>query len=80
MSVANGIPANTFNYTDAYARWIADAQYSFSKRFTVYGMLKDIGGLQVHMLRYTAGTPDYARGARLQKLGYTFTIGVKGTF
>ncbi len=80
VSVANGIPANTFNYTDAYARWIADAQYSFSKRFTVYGMLKDIGGLQVHMLRYTAGTPDYARGARLQKLGYTFTIGVKGTF
>ncbi|MSU64926.1 MAG: TonB-dependent receptor [Opitutus sp.] len=80
VSLANGIPANTSNYTDAYARWIADAQYSFSKRLTVYGMLKDIGGLYVHQLRYTTNTPDYAKGARLQKLGYTLTIGVKGTF
>jgi hypothetical protein len=58
----------------------AYAQYSFSRRYSLYATIKDIGGLTIHELRYAPGTPDFARGARLQKLGYILTVGVKGTF
>jgi iron complex outermembrane recepter protein len=79
-SVANGIPANTYNYRKAYTRLSAYAQYSFSRRYSLYATIKDIGGLTIHELRYAPDTPDFARGARLQKLGYILTVGMKGTF
>ncbi len=80
VNTANGIPPDTYNYFDAYDRVSVYAQYSLFKHASLYVSCKEIGGFTVHQLRYAPGTPDYARGARLQKLGYNVTIGVKGTF
>ena len=80
-SVANGIPAGTFNYQDARTRWSLSAQYSLSKRFALYGSVSDFnGGFNPTNLRYGPGTPDYAKSQRYQELGYYTTIGIKGSF
>lgn len=79
-SAANGIPAGTYNYREAYSRWGVHAQYGFSRRVTAYMSLKDLGGLTIRQLRYAPETPDFARGRRLQQLGYYLTLGLKGTF
>jgi TonB-dependent receptor len=80
-SVANGIPAGTFNYQDARTRWNISAQYSLSKRFALYGSVSDFnGGFNPTNLRYGPGTPEYAKPQRYQELGYYTTFGVKGRF
>ncbi len=80
-SVANGIPAGTFNYQDARTRWGISAQYSLSKRFAVYGAMTDLnGGFNPTTLSYAPGTPDFAKPQRYQELGSTITLGVKGQF
>jgi hypothetical protein len=81
VSVANGIPAGTFNYQDARTRWGLSAQYSLTKRFAVYGVMTDLnGGFNPTNLNYGPGTPDYAKAQRYQELGASITIGVKGQF
>ena len=80
-NAANGIPAGTYNYQDARRRWGLSAQYSFSRRFAIYGSMTDLdGGFNPTTLRYAPNTPAYAKPQRYQELGSTITIGVKGQF
>jgi iron complex outermembrane receptor protein len=79
-NAANGIPANTFDYQAARTRWSVTGQYSFSRRFALYGSIIDVGGLESQLKRYDPNTPEYARTSVYQKLGYYLTVGVKGSF
>ena len=60
-------------------RWGANAQYSLTKRYSVYASATDIGGFEQNLRRYAPTTPEYARGQRMQELGYYITLGVRGT-
>jgi hypothetical protein len=79
-SAANGIPADTFNYQGKRTRLGLSVQYSFHKRLAVYGLITDLGGFELLNRQYAPSTPEYARGNRIQDLGYYTTLGVKGTF
>ncbi|MES2696884.1 MAG: TonB-dependent receptor [Verrucomicrobiota bacterium] len=74
------VPANTYNYQAERTRWALSAQYSFSKRYALYGSISDIQGGVGSGLRFAPGTPEYAKYTRYQELGYYTTIGIKGQF
>lgn len=79
-NAANGIPAGTYNYQGKRARLGISAQYSVSKRLSVYASIMDLGGFELLNRQYAASTPEYARGNRIQELGYYTTLGIKGSF
>jgi iron complex outermembrane recepter protein len=80
VSVANGIPPDTYNYQSKRTRLTLGGEYGFSKHFAVYASMMDIGGLDSANLRYAPGTSDGAKIQRYQELGETLTIGVQGQF
>jgi len=79
-SVANGIPEKTYNYQGRRTRIGVNAQYSLSRRYSVYAAIDDLGGFVQNLERYAPNTPKYARGNRLQELGFYYKFGVRGTF
>lgn len=79
-SAANGIPANTYNYQGERRRLSLSAEYSLSRRFSLFGSWADIGGLDSYSRRYAPGTPGYARISNFAELGSTLTVGIKGDF
>jgi TonB-dependent receptor len=79
-SAANGIPENTYNYQGKRTRIGVNAQYSLTKRYSLYASVNDLGGFVQNLERYAPNTPKYARGNRLQELGFYYTFGVRGTF
>jgi TonB-dependent receptor len=79
-SAANGIPAGTYNYQGKRARLGISAQYSLAKSLSVYASIMDLGGFELLNRQYAPSTPEYARGNRIQELGYYTTIGIKGSF
>ncbi|MCX6955070.1 MAG: TonB-dependent receptor [Verrucomicrobia bacterium] len=81
-SVANGIPADTYNYQGERLRVSISGQYSFSKQFALYGTMSDINGPGFNIVnrQYAPGTPEYQKARRRQELGSIIQIGVKGQF
>lgn len=79
-SAANGIPANTYNYQGKRTRIGVNGQYSLTKRYSVYVSVNDLGGFIQNLQRYAPNTPEYARGNRLQELGFYYTFGIRGNF
>ena len=80
ISAVNGIPANTYDYQGERRRLSLSAEYSLSRRFSLFGSWADIGGLDVYSRRYAPGTPEYARITNFGDVGSTLTVGVKGDF
>ncbi len=80
VNAANGIPADTCNYQGKRTRIGVNAQYSLSRRYSLYMSINDLGGFVQNLQRYAPNTPEYARGNRLQELGFYYTFGVRGTF
>ena len=80
VNAANGIPADTFNYQGKRTRYGFNAQYSLSKRYSLYISATDVGGFVQDLQRYAPDTPEYARGQRWQELGFYTNIGVRATF
>ncbi len=80
VSAANGIPANTYNYQGERRRLSLSAEYSLSRRFSLFGSWADLGGLDSYSRRYAPDTPDYARISNFAELGSTLTVGIKGEF
>jgi TonB-dependent receptor len=80
VSVANGIPANTYDYQGERRRLSLSAEYSLYRRFSLFGSWADIGGLDVYSRRYAPGTPEYARITNFGDVGSTLTVGIKGDF
>jgi len=80
VNAANGIPADTFNYQAKRTRIGLNAQFSLSKRYSIYASATDVGGFVQDLQRYAPNTPDYARGQRWQELGFYTNIGIRGTF
>ncbi len=74
------IPAGTFNYQGKRTRYGFSAQYSLTKRYSLYASATDLGGFVQNLQRYAPGTPDYAKGQRWQELGFYTSVGVRGTF
>jgi TonB-dependent receptor len=81
-SVANGIPAGTYDYQGARFRMGVNVQYSISKHYVLFGSMTDINrpGFLVVSRRFADGTPDNLKDRRRQDLGSIINIGVKGTF
>jgi TonB-dependent receptor len=80
VSAANGIPADTYNYQAERRRLSLSAEYSLSRRFSLFGSWTDIGGLDAYSRRYAPDTPEYARISNFAELGSSLTVGVKGDF
>lgn len=74
------VPADTYNYLPARTIWSVSAQYSLSKRFSLYGAFNDIGGGTRGTFRYAPTTPEYARRSAIAETGWYSTVGVKGEF
>jgi iron complex outermembrane recepter protein len=73
-------PPDTFNYQGKRTRIGVSAQYSLTKRYSLYASVTDLGGFEQNLQRYAPNTPDYVKGQRWQELGFYTTIGVRGTF
>jgi TonB-dependent receptor len=82
VSDANGIPEGTYNYRGEAFKMRLNAEYSISKKFTLYTSIMNIepGGNITINRRYASGSPEYVKDYRRQDLGMTITVGVKGTF
>ncbi len=74
------VPEDTFNYQAKRTRIGVNAQYSLSKRYSLYASVVDWGGFVQDLERYAPGTPDYAKGTRWQELGFYTNLGVRGSF
>ncbi len=74
------IPTETFNYQAKRTRIGLNAQYSLTKRYSLYGSVVDLGGFVQDLQRYAPNTPDYAKGMRRQELGFYTNIGIRGEF
>ena len=79
-SVSEGITPNTYVFQGEYSRLSLNAQYSLTKRCSLYMSITDLGGSTIISRRYSPDTPVYARGGRYQENGYYTVFGVKGTF
>lgn len=79
-NAANGIPENTYNWQGRRTRIGINAQYSLTKRYSLYASVNDLGGFVQEQQRYAADTPEYARGNRFQELGFYYVFGLRGTF
>ncbi|PTX99070.1 TonB-dependent receptor [Opitutus sp. ER46] len=80
VSAADGIPADTYTYQGKRTRIGINGQYSLNKRYSVYVSVSDLGGFVQNLERYAPNTPKYARGNRLQELGFYYTFGIRGSF
>lgn len=76
-------PATGGIYREYYApRTFTDinAEYQFSRRFTVFANARNIFNVVQKLQRYNDATPDYARTYRVEEFGVQFSVGVKGTW
>lgn len=74
------VAPNTFNYQAKRTRIGVNAQYSLSRRYSVYASIVDWGGFVQNLQRYSPTTPEYARPTRWQELGFYTNVGVRGSF
>jgi hypothetical protein len=74
------VPTGTYNYQARRTRVGLSAQYSLSRRYSLYASVVDLGGFVQNQQRYAPSTPAYARGQRWQELGYYTNVGVRGSF
>lgn len=79
-NATTGIPENTYTYQGRRTRIGINGQYSLNRHYSVYMSVNDLGGFVQNLQRYAPNTPRYARGNRLQELGFYYTFGVRGTF
>ena len=80
VTASASTPVETYDYLAARRQWGVSAEYSLSKRYSVYLSANDIGGGTGATLRYAPGTPRYSKPVRVQEDVYYTTIGVKGQF
>jgi hypothetical protein len=57
-----------------------NAEYGFSRRYTLFLAASDLNRRTNAVLRYAPETPEFARSTRYARLGAYITIGVKGRF
>lgn len=81
-SSANGIPDGTYSYKGEAFKMRLNAEYSFTKRFTLYTSIMNVepGGNITIQRRYHDASPGYVKDYRRQDLGMSITLGVKGRF
>ena len=73
-------PGGSYTYTAPQTRIDLSAEYRFTKRFSVYGSIRNL----THSVKRTGtrgpGVPDYAQLDYFQYTGSLFTLGVKGDY
>jgi iron complex outermembrane receptor protein len=79
-NVNNGIPADTYTYQGQRLRYGINAEYSFSKAFSLYGSIANLGGFIGGNLRYSPTTPDFMKERRRQEFPSTVQVGIKGRY
>ena len=80
VAASTTVAPNTFNYQAKRTRVGVNAQYTLSRRYSLYASIVDWGGFVQNLQRYAPTTPEYARPTRWQELGFYTNVGVRGSF
>jgi outer membrane receptor protein involved in Fe transport len=79
-SAQTGTAPNAFEYYDSRYNFDLNAEYTFSKRVTVFANARNILNTPQDLERYSPDTPGYTHTYRSEEFGVQFAVGVKGTF
>lgn len=79
-SVQTSIGPGGFEYYDSRYNLDVNAEYQFSRRFTLFVNARNITNVPQVLERYSADTPDYSHIYRREEFGVQFAFGLKGTF
>ena len=79
-SAQSGTAPNAFEYYDSRYNIDLNAEYTFSKRVTVFANARNILNTPQDLERYSPDTPGYTHTYRSEEFGVQFAVGVKGTF
>jgi TonB-dependent receptor len=79
-SAQSGTAPNAFEYYDSRYNIDVNAEYTFSKRVTIFANARNILNTPQDLERYSAETPGYTHTYRSEEFGVQFAVGVKGTF
>ena len=71
---------NAFEYYDSRYNIDLNAEYTFTKRITVFANARNVLNTPQDLERYSAETPGYTHTYRSEEFGVQFAVGVKGTF
>lgn len=74
------IPVGAYRYVGSQTTIDLSAEYKFSKRFTLYGSVRNAGQADRYTLDYAESTPEFARVRVVQRFGAMVSLGVKGEF
>ncbi|MCX6955926.1 MAG: TonB-dependent receptor, partial [Verrucomicrobia bacterium] len=79
-SAQTGTAPNAFEYYDSRYNIDLNAEYTFSKRVTVFANARNILNTPQDLERYSPETPGYTHTYRSEEFGVQYAVGVKGTF
>lgn len=79
-SAQTGTAPNAFEYYDSRYNIDLNAEYTFSRRLTVFANARNILNTPQDLERYSPETPGYTHTFRSEEFGIQFAVGVKGTF
>ena len=74
------VPADTYNYVDPQTRVDVSLEYRWSKRFSLYGSVRNLTHTAKVQSVRGPGIPDYATVSYFQYTGALVTFGLKGDF
>ncbi len=74
------IRANSYSHYAPQTRIDVAASYMITKRYTLYGDVRNLTGQALRRGTWSEDTPGYARSDVLQFAGAMFTLGVRGQF
>ncbi|WP_414663903.1 TonB-dependent receptor [Horticoccus sp. 23ND18S-11] len=79
-SAQSGTAPNAFEYYDSRYNIDVNAEYTFSRRVTIFANARNILNTPQDLERYSPETPGYTHTYRTEEFGVQFALGVKGTF
>ncbi len=79
-SAQTGTAPNAFEYYDSRYNIDLNAEYTFTKRITVFANARNVLNTPQDLERYSPDTPGYTHTYRSEEFGVQFAVGVKGTF
>ena len=80
VAASASVAPNTYQYLTARTRWGINAQYSLSKRYSVFLSSNDIGGGVFATNQHAPETPNFVKPLRVYEDVYYTAIGIKGQF
>ncbi|MBI5688541.1 MAG: TonB-dependent receptor [Verrucomicrobia bacterium] len=80
IATGRSIEANTYNWGSKRLYLDVSADYILSRRFTLFGSMRNINDQTEDSKIYGPNTPDYAKFRQRVDYGSAWTFGLRGTF